>query len=352
MKIWFDLTNSPHVNFFASMIRELSESHEVVLTCRNLSNTIELINMNGFRYHVIGKHYGKNKFNKMAGFIIRVWQLYWFLKSKNIDVAISHSSFYSPLVSRIIGCPSIYLNDNEHAAGNLISFMFADRILVPEFVDMVKIIKKSGHPSKLIQYPGVKEGVYLCRQLNYSGVLGLGMKQHLKTIFIRPEPWMAEYYHGKCNFFDTLLTDLVGKFNIVILPRGKQHIQHYRQKKFEGVVVAEKTIRMGDIMNNCDLFIGAGGTMTREAAVLGIPTISTYQQSLLGVDKFLVSKGYMIHRKQLDAAFVICFIDQQEKRIPDEELLKKGNQTYELIKGLLLNEFRNGKNGKILKSVL
>ena len=123
MKIWIDLTNSPHVNFFAGMIRELRQTHEIVLTCRSLANTIGLLELHGFSYHVVGRHYGHSTFKKMLGFIIRVWQLRRFLKNKSVDVAISHSSFYSPVVAGLLGIRSIYLNDNEHAAGNRISFL-------------------------------------------------------------------------------------------------------------------------------------------------------------------------------------------------------------------------------------
>ena len=57
MKIWFDLSNSPHINLFARMIRELEgEGHEVVITCRPLANTIDLLDLHGFRYEVVGVH--------------------------------------------------------------------------------------------------------------------------------------------------------------------------------------------------------------------------------------------------------------------------------------------------------
>ena len=66
-------------------------------------------------------------------------------------------------------------------------------------------------------------------------------------------------------------------------------------------------------MGNCDLFIGAGGTMTREAAVLGIPTISVYQDTLLDVDNYLIQKGHMIHKRDLDVAFVVDFLEKSQK---------------------------------------
>ena len=93
MKIWFDLSNSPHINLFARMIRELEgEGHEVVITCRPLANTIDLLDLHGFRYEVVGVHYGGKLAMKLFGFPIRVWQLWRYLRGKRIDVAISQSS--------------------------------------------------------------------------------------------------------------------------------------------------------------------------------------------------------------------------------------------------------------------
>ena len=218
MKIWIDLTNSPHVNFFADMIRELQKDHEVLLTCRSLSNTIELLDLNGFTYHVVGKHYGQNKSNKVLGFVIRIAQLYRFLKNRIPDVAISHSSFYSPVVARMLGVRSIYLNDNEHADGNRISFRFADCIMIPEFLDAEKVQRQGAHPEKIIKYPGVKEGVYLWNYKPASRGSFLPDMDGKQVIFIRPEPWAAQYYSGKRNFIDDLLVDIKDRYSVVLLP--------------------------------------------------------------------------------------------------------------------------------------
>lgn len=338
MKIWIDLTNSPHVNFFSGMIRELKQSHEVLLTCRPLANTIDLLDLNGFSYHVIGKHYGQNKFKKTFGFIVRIWQLYDFLKGKYIDVAISHSSFYSPIVAYFLGIRSIYLNDNEHASGNRISFIFANQIMVPEFLEIKKVQRQWAKAEKIISYPGVKEGVYLWYYQPKAAGSSKVDKRGNKKIFVRPEPWTAQYYNGELNFIDDLLIDLKNKYKIVLLPRGKVQEEYYRKERFTGITVPVKSLSLNDIMEDCELFIGAGGTMTREAAVLGIPTISIYQDKLLDVDKFLIEKGAMIHEIKLDAKFVTDFLKNAEKEPPDKQLLDKGKQAYELINKTLLGK--------------
>ncbi|OEU63337.1 MAG: hypothetical protein BBJ57_05200 [Desulfobacterales bacterium PC51MH44] len=338
MKIWIDLTNSPHVNFFAGMIMDLQKDHDVLLTCRPLANTIELLDIHALPYHIIGKHYGKSIVNKTLGFIIRICQLLVFLCGKNIDVAISHSSFYSPVVAWFLGIRSIYLNDNEHAQGNRVSFVFADKIMVPKFLDIQKVQKQWAGPEKIIQYPGVKEGIYLWDyKPSISDNFEVDDKEHKKIIFIRPEPWTAQYYKGERSFIDQVLMQLRDIFSIVLLPRGDAQKDYYRQEKFTGITVLEQSISLSDIVENCDLFIGAGGTMTREAAVLGIPTISIYQDELLDVDNFLIEKGFMIHEKKLDAEFVVNFLEDRGKRPPDKQLLHKGKQAYELIKKTLLS---------------
>jgi predicted glycosyltransferase len=337
MKIWFDLTNSPHVNFFAGMMRELEKEHELLITCRPLANTTELLDLSGFPYHVVGKHYGQSSFKKACGFGVRIMQLYSFLKKRGVDAAISHSSFYSPVVASMLGIPSIYLNDNEHADGNRISFRFADRVMVPEFLDLHKVQRQGARADKIIPYPGVKEGVYLWDYAPSTQDRTLPDSGGRPTIFVRPEPWAAQYYTGKRNFIDDLLIDLKERLFIVLLPRGAAQMEHYRQEKFRGVFIPPHSIRLEDIMGICDLFIGAGGTMTREAAVLGIPTISIYQDELLDVDGYLLEQGFMTHKQDLDADFVTAFLATGEKRAPDTRLLQKGREAHQLIVSTLLN---------------
>lgn len=331
MNIWIDITNSPHVNFFAYMIKDISKYHNIILTARPLANTIDLLELYKFKYFLIGKHYGKNLLKKSLGYLIRIWQLFTFLKNMNIDVAISHSSFYSPVVAKLLRAKCLYLNDNEFAKGNWLAFIFADKILIPEFLNenLIHI-----HRNRIIKYPGVKEGIYLWH-LPFSCTMN---KETIKKrVFFRPEPWTAQYYKGKKYCFDELLLQLADLYDVFILPRNKDQLEHYKQNKFSKLYVLESSVSLQDIMKNCDLFIGAGGTMTREAAVLGIPTISIYQDKLLQVDKFLINEGFMAFSKYPNLKFITDFIDNAKINAPNQSLLDKGKQAYNLIKNTLLN---------------
>lgn len=337
MRIWFELSNSPHINMFYDLIKELeSEGHNVIITSRPLANTLELLAQKGLEHTVVGKHYGKNIFKKIFGYPIRVFQLVQYLKLHKPDLAISQSSYHSTLASWIVGIPSIYTNDNEHALGNIPSFLFASKILLP--VNMsIKKTKWIIAPHKLIRYPGLKEGIFLWIKNKYITAQRLLNTHSRTTIFIRTEPQTAQYYNGKLNFLDDIIIALQNKYDITILTRNDSQYNHYRNPLFSSTNVPFKPLTFEEVASNCTLFIGAGGSMTREVAMLGIPTISVYQEALLDVDRLLIAKGLTWHEPNLTVEKVENYLSQLANKSPDSELMEQGQEAYKLFKNQILS---------------
>lgn len=327
MKIWIDLTNSPHINFFKPFIHQWeSEGHEIIITCRDLANTIQLIEQNGWNYTEVGGHAGKSSIKKVLYFPRRVWELRKFLKKHKPNIGISHSSFYSPVVAKLIGVPSIYINDNEHAQGNYIAFRYASLNLIPESLgkraEELDWQKKYG----VQLYPGIKEGIYLAQST-------MPPKENhpkgKKKIFVRLAPWTAQYYTGDNYFCDDILKELQEDYEIVLLPRDKTQTEHFEKEEFKHITIAKKPLKLEHVYQECDLFIGAGGTMTRELAFLGIPTISIYQDELLEVDKFLIQEGYMVHKINLTRTDIENTL--KEAKHKENNLILKGQQAFSII---------------------
>ncbi len=343
MNIWFDISNSPHINMFHALISQLEqESHTIFITSRPLANTLALLDQKGMKHQVVGKHYGKNILVKMLGYPIRVIQLWHYLKEKKIDLAVSQSSFHSPLAAKLLGIPSIYTNDNEHAVGNLPSFFFATKILVPERFKFTGLSKFSFINKKVNYYPGVKEGIYLWRMSKANKLKNVSSKFSPLKLYIRPEPSTAQYYNGNQNFMDDLINALSSQFNIIILPRTIEQINHYKSNSFNHISVAEKPITFDEIANDCDLFIGAGGSMTREFAMIGIPTISVYQGDLLEVDKLLIEHGLMLHANAISSNDVITLSQQLPKSNQENVLMAKGKLAYDLLYNTIINTPQSG----------
>jgi len=337
MNIWLDISNSPHINLFRGMMRDLGRSHELVVTGRPLANTVQLLQLHRIEHTVVGKHYGAGRLAKAYGYPVRVCQLWSFLRDKRIDVAVSQSSFHSPVVARLLGARSVYMNDNEHALGNIPAFLAASAILVPECLSTRNLRRQYASPRKVRRYPGVKEGIYLHP---LDAVLRRAQRERSgkqrRCIYVRPEPWTAQYYKGAVNFLDDLLLGLKNEASVTLLPRDREQVKRYAEPRFEGIRVVAGALDIADIAPDCDLFIGAGGTMTREMAVLGIPTISVYQEKLLDVDRYLLKMGALVHRPGLSADAALRHLDRSARRPASRELLEKGHQAYELIKSTIL----------------
>jgi predicted glycosyltransferase len=338
MKIWFDFANSPHINMFAAMVRDLRRQNEVLITCRPLANTIDLLELHGFDYTVVGTHCGRRLSAKLMGYPVRVLQLRHYLHDKGIDVSISQQSFHSPPAALLLGVRSIYLTDNEHATANIPAFLCADTIVVPECLDGAKLQHQGANLDKVVRYPGVKEGIYLWeleQRLAVKRVPSNPRKQR-PSIYVRSEPWMAHYYKGRRAFIDDLLIGLGEEADVTLLLRGKEQGPRYQDPRFEHIRVVTAALDLAEIVPDCDLFVGAGGTMTREMAVMGVPTISVYEGDLLDVDRHLLEVGAFVHRPGVDAQEALSYMASASRHTPNTDLLDKGHRAYDLIKRTIL----------------
>lgn len=334
MKIWIDFINTPQVSFWVPFIKEFKkENHQVILTCRDSGNTIELLKQQGLDYQIIGKRVGNGLLQKLLFFPKRLFNLYSFIRKSKPDIAASQSSFYQPIVSRILRIPCLYTNDNEHAKGNLFGFRFATKVILPIALSNEYFITKWPLKSKISFYPSVKEAIYLSQQPE----LLLLISGNKSMIYFRPEPWSAQYYDGPLNFFDETLLLLASEYKIMVLPRDNNQADHYRQAKFNNIAVAGEPLNLKDIVSDCLLFIGAGGSMTRELAVLGIPVVSIYQAEILCVDKYLVDKGQMKIKPDVTYEEIKTILKRETVINNDLSVLNEGKESYRIIKNLIFN---------------
>jgi len=289
MKIWIDMSNAPHVNFFYDLIKFWEScGHSVIVTARPHSNTLELLNKRKLKFYCIGRHYGKSRFKKVFGFLIRCFELWFFLRKFEIDRSCSQSSFYSPVVSFLLKIKCLYTNDNEYAFGNIFGFLLANKVLLPK--SLYSWSKKRVIFGEVMFYEGVKEGVYLHNtEIRHKASL----HPRKSKIYFRTEPWNAQYHSDKPNLFFKFIESLLESHEVHLLPRTIQQKEYFRPLQIKGLKFQDSVSTLEDILYNCDYFIGAGGSMTRELAFLGKPSISVYTGNLLSVDLVLIKAGVL-----------------------------------------------------------
>ncbi|MEL6357231.1 MAG: DUF354 domain-containing protein, partial [Bacteroidota bacterium] len=221
----------------------------------------------------------------------------------------------------------------EHAKGNYFGFRFATKVLLPEALKDEPFTQKSPLNKKVHFYPSVKESIYLSQ----NPALLAALEEPKSTIYFRPEPWSAQYYDGPLNFFDEMLRLLAVDYPIVVLPRDKNQREHYQKPDFAGVTVPDGPLKLRDIVATCRLFIGAGGSMTRELAVLGVPVVSIYQADLLAVDEYLVDKGLLKVNPKIQYEEIKSMLNGQSDQSADRSVLQAGQDSYALILNTINN---------------
>jgi uncharacterized protein len=133
------------------------------------------------------------------------------------------------------------------------------------------------------------------------------------TIVVRPEESKASYLIDKDNNVDRILGSIVENFhntsNILVLGRYEDQIRHLREKYDDRIKVLENVVDGLELISLADVFVGGGGTMTAESALLGKPTISI-SPIKFHVDDYLVKMGLI--RKIANSSHIVKIIDQMQ----------------------------------------
>src|SRR3954452_9555662 len=93
MRVWVDLTNSPHVLVLRPVIRALERrGADVLVTARDFAQTLELCERRGIACEAIGPHRGGRLAAKGLGLLTRSTALVRWSRCRRIDVALGHGS--------------------------------------------------------------------------------------------------------------------------------------------------------------------------------------------------------------------------------------------------------------------
>jgi predicted glycosyltransferase len=295
-KVWVDLTNSPHVLFFRPILRRLDDAGvESVVTARDFAQTLGLLERYGIAHTVIGRHGGASVSGKALGLARRSTALARFGRGRGISQAVSHGSNDLAVAAKLLRLHSTVLHDYEGAAGmHRINFRLADKVMLPDVIPFDALEPMGLDERRYQPYPGLKEQVALADFSPDPSVIDeLGLDAARPIVVLRPPATMSLYHRGIENtVFDDVLERLIDSdAQVVLLPRTDEQAATFSEA--QGVVVPDAPVDGPSLVWAADAVISAGGTMNREAAVLGVPTWTTFAGELGAVDRQLVEQGRM-----------------------------------------------------------
>jgi predicted glycosyltransferase len=303
VKVWIDLANSPHVPLFEPIVAALRDrDDDVVVTVRDHAQTLPLAKRAFPEATVVGGASPAGRLGKARTIAGRAAALRSFARKARPDVALSHGSYAQVVAARAFGVPALTMMDYEHQPANHLSFRLARRVIVPEtFPD--DALRRFGARRKTVRYAGFKEELYLADTRPDPGMLAaLGLDPLCITAAMRPPPEGALYHRGGNTRFDDVLEHVLADgAQVVLLPRTAEQATRYHRA---GVVVPDTPPNGATLLATVDFTVGAGGTMTRESALLGTPTYTVYMAELAAVDAELIRQGRIVDLREAGTPLV------------------------------------------------
>lgn len=295
-RVWIDLTNSPHVLFFRPILRRLEEAgFDTVVTARDFAQTLELLHMYGIPHTVIGRHAGSRLARKGIGFARRALGLARFGRSQGrITQAVSHGSTELAVATRLLGIHHTLLHDFEEATVmHRLNFKLADKVMMPSVVPQARLGALGLDLRRYQPYAGIKEQVSLADFEPDPTVLDqLGLDRGRVVAVLRPPATMSLYHRFESPLFLEVLEYLVDQgVQVVLLPRTPEQRREFAETR--GIVFPSRVIDGPSLVYAADIVISGGGTMNREAAILGTPTWTTFAGRMGAVDRMLIDTGRM-----------------------------------------------------------
>src|SRR4051812_10278413 len=174
MRVWVDLTNSPHVLVMRPVIEALrARGDEVRVTARDFAQTIGLCERFGIEHEVIGRHRGGRLAAKGLGLVSRSTALVRWARGRGIDIALGHGSNDVTIAARLLRIPASTAFDYEWArVQHTVNCRLAQAVVVPDVIPPERLAPYGATPAKLRPYAGLKEEYYLADFEPDPAVLG------------------------------------------------------------------------------------------------------------------------------------------------------------------------------------
>ena len=297
MRVWIDLTNSPHALVMRPVIECLrDDGHEVLVTARDFAQTLELCERLGIAHTAIGHHRGEGLAAKAAGLLSRSAALVRWARSgqPRFDIALGHGSNDVTVAAALLRIPSATMFDYEWATvQHNVNCRLARAVVVPAAIPPQRLARY-GASGKVRAYEGLKEEYYLADFEPDARVLEeLALDRGRTIVVVRTPPEVSLYHRFENDLFAAVLERLrvaaaEQGVQSVVLPRVDS--QRAELSRVPGFIVPEHAIDAQSLIAHADLVISAGGTMNREAVALGTPVYTTFAGRLGAVDEQLIAE--------------------------------------------------------------
>jgi hypothetical protein len=280
------------------MIKRLKKNNKLLCTSRKYREANQLARIRKLNLLIVGKHGGSDNYEKLQSSADRIKKLSTIVAKFSPDITISLCSPEAARVSYGLGIKHIAFCNAPHAEAVMkLSIPLVQKLLIPWYIPKEAFTKYGITQKNIIQYKAMDEYVIVKGKSHHSSASKLYLPKP-KTILIRTYELKAAYFSSKIDIIKVIkkIANAFSDCNIIILGRYLDEINFLKKQFSKRLIVLDKVVDSGEILARCDVMIGSGGTMTSEAALRGIPTISYDAVPNLD-EKYLVKKGLVKRAK-------------------------------------------------------
>ncbi|MCD4704628.1 DUF354 domain-containing protein [bacterium] len=329
MKIWIDITNTPHVNVLIPIMKKLESEHELIISARDFSETLPLLRKNVIIPIVIGEYKGKSRIKKIIGMFSRMFALQF--KIPRFDVSISLGGNYTAVVSKLRRKKSIIFSDND-ISFKVPAYKYGSYFIFPTYFNSNNLEKKySIKKEQIYKYNGFKEDIYIADykpDKNFMNQLPFD-----EFITIRPENLNASYVPKDSI---TIVPSLFEKFkdeNILFLPRYFKEREY--AKSYDNIFIPDEPLSGLDVCYYTKAMLTGAGTFAREAALLGTPAVSFFSgKTFLTVDTIMQEKGWEFKSRDVDDIYDYV-IEAQKRKSQQMKSKKVQDEVFSILNKII-----------------
>src|SRR5204863_6459080 len=213
VRIWVDLTNSPHVLVMRPLIEAMrADGHEVEVTARDFAQTLQLLERFGMEHTAIGRHRGSGLRDKAAGLFDRSLALRKWARSRRFDAAMGHGSNDISVAAKLLRIPAPTAFDYEWAkVQHNVNCRLCRAVVVPDAIPPERLYRY-GARGRIRAYEGLKEEYYLAAFEPDGAVLAeLGLEASRPIVVVRTPPEVSLYHRFENDLFRRVLERLRGE---------------------------------------------------------------------------------------------------------------------------------------------
>ena len=290
LKIWIDILTGKQLLFAEPIIKKLEGKNNLLCTKRSYRELNGLAKIRNISAISVGRHGGMENISKLVCSARRIEGLSRLVYKFKPDLAIS---FQSPEAARVafgLGIKHVGFADSAHATAVMrLTVPYLDKLLIPWIMKKSTFSRYGIAEKDILQYRAIDAALISMRSFSSNELI----KRHSSIVMLR----MAENQASYNRFADTQIIPIIchilrclPDFQIVVLARYAEQIKFLKRQFGRKITVINKVLDGKDALRHADVFVGSGGTMTAEAAFLGIPTISYSNRQDYEVDAFLEKK--------------------------------------------------------------